>query len=292
MFCQAELALEQMEVLEPSEYSDRYVPNKLGLIFSERLFVGDLTFGSFSCALVRNEGAGQAAKNVKGAAESPDEPLLNERRVRMELHANDGLVCQVSGRNGCFFSNLTLPKGESEFFLKAFFDLREWPECQFAGEETQNIAWYLRVQAATNTVVLVKDTQKEERERAIQKSWEDKEAGRAERAKRARAKFLAKLKPAEELTPEEKEMLNEPRVFKKQQQQQDKKADKKGKAPPPGKKDVKKEEHVETNQTETFTPLSRDHTMEEIRSYLQKLESPTVKTELPKHGGEVNIRSS
>ena len=205
--------------MEPTEYMDKYVPNKLGLIFSERLFVGDMTYASFSCALVKNEGAGQPVKGGKGAGpESPDEPLLPERHIRMALYANDTLICQGSGLNGCFFPNVTLPKNESECFLKAFFDLREWPECQFVNEDTKDIAWYLRVQGATNTVVLVKDTQKEERERAIQKSWEDKEAGRAERAKRARQKYLLKLKKdnSEELTPEEQEMLNEPRTFKKQ----------------------------------------------------------------------------
>lgn len=71
----------------------------------------------------------------------------------------------------------------------------------------------------------------------------------------------------------------------------DKKNDKKGKAPPPGKKDAKKEEAHESKEAETFIPVSSDHYMEEIRSYLQKLEGQTVKEELPQHGGEVNIRT-
>lgn len=76
----------------------------------------------------------------------------------MELYVNDTCISSVSGLNGGWFSNLTLPKGEHEFFLKAFFDLRDWPECQFVNEDTKDIAWYLRIQGATNTVVLVKDT--------------------------------------------------------------------------------------------------------------------------------------
>ena len=60
----------------------------------------------------------------------------------------------------------------------------------------------------------------------------------------------------------------------------DKKNDKKGKAPPPGKKDAKKEEAHEQKEAETFIPVSSDHYMEEIRSYLQKLEGQTVKEEL------------
>lgn len=40
-----------------------------------------------------------------------------------------------------------------------------------------------------------------------------------------------------------------------------------------------------------MTPKSSDHYMEEITSFLTRLEGETIKEELPTHGGEVNIRS-
>lgn len=48
--------MEQIETVEPLEYTDRYTPSKLGLIFSERIFVGDLTYATFCMNLVRNTG--------------------------------------------------------------------------------------------------------------------------------------------------------------------------------------------------------------------------------------------
>jgi hypothetical protein len=43
--------------------------------------------------------------------------------------------------------------------------------------------------SSTDTVAILKDTQKEDAEKALIKSWEDREAGRSDRAKRARNKF-------------------------------------------------------------------------------------------------------
>lgn len=79
----------------------------------------------------------------------------------------------------------------------------------------------MRLSGATNTIVLIKDTQKEERERAIQKSWEDKEPGRAEKSKKSRRKYKALLKKerGEPLDAEEIALLNETRLSKKQKEE-------------------------------------------------------------------------
>ncbi len=42
---------------------------------------------------------------------------------------------------------------------------------------------------SSETVGIVRDTEKEDREKAIKKSWEDREAGRAEKAKKSRTKY-------------------------------------------------------------------------------------------------------
>jgi hypothetical protein len=54
---------------------------------------------------------------------------------------------------------------------------------------TENIHWFLKV-ISTETVGIVRDTDKEDREKAIKKSWEDGEPGRSEKAKKARRKFV------------------------------------------------------------------------------------------------------
>lgn len=107
----------------------------------------------------------------------------------MELYDDEKMIAYTYGLNTCWFTDMTLPKTNRNYYLKAFFDMREWPDCKVLNDDTKDIQWYIRVSGATNTVVLIKDTQKEEREKAIQKSWEDKEPGRAEKAKRVRRKY-------------------------------------------------------------------------------------------------------
>ena len=65
----------------------------------------------------------------------------------------------------------------------------------------------------SETIALIKDTDKEDREKALKSSWETAEPGRAEKAAKSRAKFLVQQKQArgEPLTHEETEILNEKR---------------------------------------------------------------------------------
>ena len=60
-------------------------------------------------------------------------------------------------------------------------------------EETENINWFLKV-FSTETMVFVKDTEKEDKEKEVKKNWEDKEPGRSEKAKKSRKKYQIYLK--------------------------------------------------------------------------------------------------
>lgn len=62
-------------------------------------------------------------------------------------------------------------------------------------------------------MALSKDTDKEDREKALKASWEAAEPGRAEKATKSRQKYLAlmKQKRGEQLTEEEAEALKEKR---------------------------------------------------------------------------------
>lgn len=77
--------------------------------------------------------------------------------------------------------------------MQATFDLNEWPECKTENEGTQEVTWYMKV-FSSETLAIIKDTDKEDREKALKASWETNEPGRAEKAKRARAKFLLQEK--------------------------------------------------------------------------------------------------
>jgi len=75
------------------------------------------------------------------------------------------------------------------YYLQASFDLREWPEGKEENEQTANLHWILKV-CSSDTIVIFRDTQKEDNIKAIKKSWEDKEPGRLDKAKLARKKFM------------------------------------------------------------------------------------------------------
>lgn len=65
----------------------------------------------------------------------------------------------------------------------------------------------------SETLALVKDTDKEDREKALKASWETADPGRAEKAAKSRQRYLLlkKQKAGEELTEEELEVLKEKR---------------------------------------------------------------------------------
>ena len=88
----------------------------------------------------------------------------------------------------------------------------------------------------SDTLALVKDTDKEDREKALKASWETTDPGRAERAARSRQRYLLtkKIAKGEELTEEEQEVMKEKRerVRKKDMEEVANVKGGKGKAPP------------------------------------------------------------
>jgi hypothetical protein len=124
-------------------------------------------------------------------------------------------------------------------------DLTETPrELQNENEDKENeYFWFVRF-FSTENIALMKDTSKEERESSLKESWEIKNAGRAEKAKLSRKKFLliSKKNRGEQLTPEEETLLNEIRnkVYLTQLEQE-----KKNKG---AKEDAKKLENKEINR--------------------------------------------
>jgi len=87
-----------------------------------------------------------------------------------------------------------------------------WPECKTVNDETDGYSWVLKL-FTSETLALFKDTDKEDREKALKASWETQDPGRAEKAAKSRQRYLLlkKQKAGEELTEEELEILKEKR---------------------------------------------------------------------------------
>ena len=161
------------------------------------------------------------------------------------------------------------------------FDLHEWPECKTVNEQSQDISWCIKAYSS-ETLCLIKDTDKEDRERELKASWEAEEPGRAEKAKASRLKFLAKQKQrrGEELTEEETAALNEKRERVRKKDQEDvpaaAKGGKGGKAPAKGgKAPAKGAAPVEEEETAApiVFPEAFNHVNNEIKEFLEHFAS-------------------
>lgn len=179
---------------EPVEYSDAYVPSKYGIIFKEKVFISpvDSTFTAMNCRLYRE------GKDITELGE--------KRRYRIEILDNGKIIYSKQGCNQItishfnFRSNAGLvdgPPPEEEpdkevkhnYVIQAVFELHLWPECKTANEETEGLTWCIKM-FNSETLALVKDTDKEDREKALKASWETNDPGRAEKAARSRQRYL------------------------------------------------------------------------------------------------------
>lgn len=71
------------------------------------------------------------------------------------------------------------------YVVEALFDLHEWPAGKTQNEESEEITWCIKLYSS-ETLALIKDTDKEDREKALKASWEADEPGRADKAKVSR----------------------------------------------------------------------------------------------------------
>ena len=155
--------------------------------------------------------------------------------------------------------------------------------------------------------MVAKDSQKEEREKALFDSWEQKEPGRKEKAKSTRLLFELKKKKlaGAPLTEEELRVLNEPKAERyaledPTKAKQPAAAAKGGKPVPaaapkkpaavPGKKDPKEAQKEEEVKKEIVFPKSEDHPMTEVRAFLRHMEKPRMNLLDLAEGGKARVR--
>ena len=75
------------------------------------------------------------------------------------------------------------------YVIQLRFDITDWPECTKPCEDTLGLNWVLRI-ISSDSVAVMKDTTKENRERQIKASWEQAEPGRAQKARSSREQYL------------------------------------------------------------------------------------------------------
>lgn len=114
----------------------------------------------------------------------------------MQILDNDKVIHEETGWNQINMSNFVFRMNQGleenelkhNYVIQATFDLNMWPEVKTLNSETENITWLMKVYTS-ETVALIKDTDKEDREKALKASWETNEPGRAEKATNSRRRF-------------------------------------------------------------------------------------------------------
>jgi hypothetical protein len=239
-----------LESIEPYEIMDRYVPNRHGVVFKELLYAGDLLHTTFDIRLRRetvrsNTSNAQAFDKKAGKVdvsqtcvveENVDNPITEKVRMKLELYRSGELLNTWDFYNGITLHHLYLEgvpyippvktgKGDKNeqpkevpnipYIMICYVDLTEVPFWLKNKSTSSDIGWVIRV-FSNETIGFVKDTSKEDMERALKESWEIAEPGRADKAKKSRAKYMIQLKKdkGEELTYEEEQFLNEERERK------------------------------------------------------------------------------
>ena len=214
----ADFQLEEVQHVEPVEYSDKYYQSKYGIIFKEKVIVGsEHTQVAMSIRLKKE---GKELDKIEGLQRLFRVDVLDHGKV---IYSKQGYN-QITISHLMFRSNAQLPETVSEelvestevkhqYVLQATFDLHEFPACKsVADPSSADITWHLKLYAS-DTLAVIKDTDKEDRERALKLGWEQAEPGRAEKAKRSRQKFMLqeRLRKGEKLTEEEMMIVNEVR---------------------------------------------------------------------------------
>ena len=112
-------------------------------------------------------------------------------------------------------ADIGTPPSNLPYSLICTIDTSEAPRDYLNPDFLKNIGWVIRV-FSTDTLGFCQDTSKEDKEKEIIASWEEKEPGRAELAKKSRKRFLLqkKMQNGKQLTEEEKSFMKEERVRK------------------------------------------------------------------------------
>lgn len=183
--------LAEVQSCEPVEYTDAYVPSKYGIIFKEKLIVSPTD----------NTSASMNIKLQKGGVDLSAIEGMSPKYFRVDILDNGKVIHQQTGYNQITIShfmfrcNNNLPDEQPEdgnptevkhnYVIQGVFDLNEWPECKTENEDTAEVSWMIKMYSS-ETLAMIKDTDKEDREAQLKASWETEEPGRAEKARVSR----------------------------------------------------------------------------------------------------------
>ena len=283
------ITMEKVETVAPYEIIDNYHINKNNILFKEFIFAGDKINALLHIKIVKllndenNEGdvSDRNKQKNKPTEEIRREPLNELIRLKLELFNKENELIlsedfynEITLHNLSFEGNIVqenpanknkkpdkkntidlstpIPPSNLPYSLICTIDTSEAPRQYMEPDFLKNIGWSIRV-FSTDTLGFCQDTSKEDKEKEIIASWEEKEPGRAELAKKSRRRFLLekKLENGKQLNEEEKSFLKEERIRKTFNKENEEEIDDKNKGKKKNEKiDKSKKKGKEPEKTE------------------------------------------
>jgi hypothetical protein len=238
------LKIEMIEHIDPFELGDTYSVNKHGVVCQELIYVPleTMLYTSFEFYLKRGdedikEKIRMTLHISKGDKILYSGDFFNTLIIHNLIFDNTVIVKDNNSSNNLIVQKDEGKKGDksqvnkkpgnapvtnsnvndnSPFYLYCYLDLSECPAFLIKPNESDPpVTWRMRV-FTSEMIVVVKNTMKEDNEKALKETWETNEIGRAENAKKARFRYMAQVKKDrdEPLTQEEENILREIRPRK------------------------------------------------------------------------------
>ena len=224
--------IEILDNIYPFYIRQKYTPNKHNIVFNELLFPSDLITTTLDISLeYRPNDENKSNENINNNYTDENLPKVvpfpTSIKMVFDFMAGEKIIFQKDFENQSLIRNLILepksinPKDKDNsnsnklileaYSIKCILDTEQCPSwLTLPNEYKGDVYWKISV-FTTDSLTFIKNTIKEDREKAVIESWETNEPGRKVKAEKSRKKYFVNMKfnNGEMLSPEEEELIPE-----------------------------------------------------------------------------------
>ena len=224
------ISIELLDNIYPFYIRQKYIPNKHHIVFNELIFPSDLITTTLDVSLeYRPNNENKINENNNYSDENLPKAISFPSSIRMYFYfmVGEKLIFKKDFENQSLMRNLILqskqinPKDKDTsnsnklileaYSIKCVLDVEQCPSWLLNPNEYKgDVYWKISV-FSTDSLAFIKNTIKEDREKAVIESWEINEPGRKNKAEKSRKKYFVniKYKNGEVLSTEEEQLINE-----------------------------------------------------------------------------------
>ena len=226
--------IELFDNIYPFYIRQKFIPNKHHIIFNELLFPSDLITTTLDISLEyrpndENKNNEIANNNFLDENLPKEEPFPMSVRMIFFFMSGEKLIFKKDFEKQSLIRNLILEsksintkekdkdKDNSNklileaYSIKCVLDIEQCPKYLLSPNEYKgDVYWKISV-FSTDSITFIKNTIKEDKEKAVIESWEINEPGRKNKAEKSRKRYFVNIKynNGEVLSPEEEELIPE-----------------------------------------------------------------------------------